>query len=188
MEVYIVFTDTKTALSRVIQTYTQHSYSHVSLSFDRQLSDMYSFGRKDVDNAFIGGFVKEDPHNRLFQRAQCAVYRCEVTTEGYAKMMKFIRMMEQSQDQFKYNFTGLFGVMMNRKSERKNAFFCSQFVTETLLQGGIKISDKPANLVMPMDICRAKELDFVYSGAMNAYPFLEQAVLVKKEEYVMEVL
>lgn len=173
MEVYIIFTDTKTSLSRMIKTYTQHPYSHVSISFDPGLGEVYSFGRKNVGNAFIGGFVKEDMHNHLFQRAHCAVYKCSVTPEGYSAIRALIDEMELQHDQYTYNLSGLFGVVMNRGVERKNSFFCSQFIAELLKRGGVRISDKPASLIMPRDIFYSDELQFLYSGMMTGYPLLK---------------
>ena len=189
MEVYIVFTDTKTSLGRMIKTYTQYPYSHVSLSFDRELNELYSFGRKNVNNAFIGGFVKEDIKNHLFQRAHCAVFSCSVGEAEYGAMRDFVKKMEQGHEQYKYNLSGLFGVMMKKNFEREYAFFCSQFVTEVLQRGGIKVSDKPANMVMPRDIFNVKELDFVYSGSLKSYPFSRQADSgLEQERQLIEAL
>lgn len=38
----------------------QEPLNHVSIALDRELTEVYSFGRKQPDNPFIGGFVKED--------------------------------------------------------------------------------------------------------------------------------
>ncbi|MGI2326855.1 hypothetical protein [Planococcus sp. YIM B11945] len=170
MEIYLVFTDTKTPLARLVKTCTQHTYGHVSLSFDPNLETMYSFGRKDVENAFVAGFVQEDVQNRLFQRAYCAVYRCTVSKKGYWKMWAYVKNMEKQKDLYKYNLSGLFGVLLQRNFDRKDAFFCSQFVATVLSEGGIRVSDKPANLVSPRDIYLAAGLKIVYCGPMNEYP------------------
>ena len=189
MEVYIVFTDTKTPLSKMIKAYTRHPYSHVSLSFNRELNEVYSFGRKNADNAFSGGFVKEDLHGHLFQRAQCAVFKCPVSEKGYMAMQIFIREMERRHEQYKYNLAGLFGVALQKAFEREKAFFCSQFVAEVLQCGGIQISSKPACLTMPGDLFGAQQLEFVYSGAMKEFPFFTSAPIFSKEEIALaEVL
>lgn len=88
-------------------------------------------------------------------------------------MRLLIREMERQHDQYTYNLPGLFGVVMKRGIERKNSFFCSQFIAELLKRGGVWISDKPASLIMPRDIFYAKELQFIYSGLMKGYPLLE---------------
>lgn len=189
MEVYIVFTDTKTSLGRMIKTYTQHPYSHVSLSFDRELDEIYSFGRKNVHNAFIGGFVKEDMRNHLFERAQCAVFKCRIEEAGFLAMREHVEEMKRGHELYKYNLTGLFGVMMKKNVEREHAFFCSQFVARVLQIGGIQISEKPPSLVMPRDIFNAENLEFIYSGSMKAYPFLAPVVHeVPEDNYLTEAL
>lgn len=189
MDAYIIFTDTKTSLSKLIKTYTRHPYSHVSVAFHQNLAEVYSFGRKNADNAFNGGFVKEDMHNRLFQRAQCAIFKCSVDAEAFEAMKNFVSAMEREQDRYKYNLTGLFGVMVKRGLGCEKSFFCSQFAAEVLQQGGIKISEKPPRLTMPRDIFCAESLQLIYSGPLANYPHLSSPVPYGKENNLwMEAL
>ena len=48
--IYILLTNTGTLFTRVIQTYTRAPYNHASISFDRELTELYSFGRKHPSN------------------------------------------------------------------------------------------------------------------------------------------
>ncbi|MDU5946686.1 MAG: hypothetical protein E6Z15_06375, partial [Paenibacillus macerans] len=41
--VYILLTNTGTLFTRVIKGYTGAPYNHASISFDRELSELYSF-------------------------------------------------------------------------------------------------------------------------------------------------
>lgn len=173
MEIYIVFTDTKTSLARMIKNCTGYPFSHVSISFTKDLSQMYSFGRKEADNAFIGGFVKEDVMDHLFQRADCAVCKVELPEESYERIWTYVQKMEQEQDLFKYNFTGLFAVALNYNFDRKNAFFCSQFVAEALAAGKIGTGGKPSALVTPRDLFASECMQLIYRGDMRKYPFLQ---------------
>jgi hypothetical protein len=172
MEVYFVFTDTKTSLGRLIKRFTNHPYSHVSLSFSRDLSEVYSFGRKNIDNPFGGGFVKEDMSNQFFQRAQCAVFSCTVTKIEYELMKEFVKRIEDTQEQYKYNFLGLFGVLFEKTIERESAYFCSQFVATVFRSGGRSIVNKPPSLISPKDIYSSSDLNFIYEGTLMYYPFL----------------
>ena len=99
MEVYIVFTDTKTSWAKLIKSYTRYPFSHVSLSFSKDLSQMYSFsfGRKQAGEAF-SGFVKEDVRDNLFQQADCAVYKWELSEESYSKVLQYVQKMERDQE------------------------------------------------------------------------------------------
>ena len=71
--IYIVLTDTGTVLSKMIGMYTRKDLNHVSIAFDEQLTEMYSFGRKYQSNPFIAGFVKENAADGIFNGANCAI-------------------------------------------------------------------------------------------------------------------
>ena len=53
-KVYFIVTHTGTTLSKIIKFYTKKEYSHVSISLDEGLNQMYSFGRKHAYNPFFG--------------------------------------------------------------------------------------------------------------------------------------
>ena len=58
-KIYIVLTHSGTALSKIIKGFTKDEFSHVSISLDKELNEMYSFGRLNPYNPFWGGFVHE---------------------------------------------------------------------------------------------------------------------------------
>ena len=65
-KIYIVLTHSGTYFSQVIKFFTRYNYSHVAISFDKNINTMYSFGRKQYNNPLFGGFVIEKSEgNRL---------------------------------------------------------------------------------------------------------------------------
>src|SRR4029078_4965931 len=104
--VYIVLTNTGTLLSRAIGLYTRKDLNHASIAFDEQLNEMYSFGRKQRHNPFIGGFVREDASKGIFEDAKCAIFSFKVTDEEYTKMRNKILQIEQNKELYRYNFIG----------------------------------------------------------------------------------
>lgn len=169
-QVYIFLTDTGTLFTRMIKLYTKSTLNHASIAFDEELDEMYSFGRKNVRNPFIGGFVREDIHTELFKDAKCAIYSCTVTEFEYYQLKRNIKKIELSEQDYKYNLIGLLGVVLNIEIERKNAFFCSQFVATLLSNNGISLVDKPLSLVTPQDLSEAKQLKLIYEGDLDSYP------------------
>lgn len=170
--VYIVLTDTGTWLSRAIGWYTGETLNHASLAFDKELNEVYSFGRKVPDNPFIGGFVREDFNNDWFLKgrgAHCAIYRCPVSDSAYTQIRKYIAALEAKEHQFTYNFIGLFGVAANVRIHRSHAFFCSQFVATALKAGGVQLCDKPPCLTTPRDLAISDKLECVYEGSLLEY-------------------
>ena len=67
-QVYLVLSYTGTMLAKIVRFYTKKEYSHVSISLDKDLKKMYSFGRLNPYNAFIGGFVHESLDTGTFKR------------------------------------------------------------------------------------------------------------------------
>ncbi|MBQ9989121.1 MAG: hypothetical protein IJP30_05245 [Clostridia bacterium] len=57
---YVLLTFTNTLVARGIRMYCKEPYSHVSLAFDENLEEMYSFARKGIYNPFNAGFSGGD--------------------------------------------------------------------------------------------------------------------------------
>lgn len=169
MEIYIILTDTGTFFTKMIKMFTKYPLNHASISFNRNLETTYSFGRKRPNNPFFGGMVKENLQGELFQQANCAIYKCSVSNQVYYQMLHLVKRMEQNKNMYKYNFLGLFGVLSNKEWNRKNAFFCSEFVATILSNGGISVNNKPACLVSPKDFTECKDLVLMYEGKLSTY-------------------
>jgi hypothetical protein len=138
--------------------------NHASIAFDDRLTEVFSFGRRNPDNPFIGGFVEEDLGGKLFGNASCQLYRCTVSKQAYDRMVRHVEEMRGRKHQFKYNLWGLLCVMMNVRLERRNAYFCSQFVASVFEKNGCAILGKPAALVTPGDLAASPSLRLVYQG------------------------
>lgn len=183
MEVYIVLTDTGTWLTKLIKCFTKRPLNHASISFSKDLKETYSFGRKHPNNPFIGGFVQEDFNGKLFRCATCAIYRCNVSPSDFKKMEQCLKQIENHKHDYKYNFIGLFGVLLNKEIRRKNAFFCSQFVATILKNGGITLNNKPAGLIEPSDFAENEATQLVYAGQLHTYLLKQQTILPQLHLY-----
>lgn len=169
MKIYIVLTDTGSLLTKAIKLYTKQPYNHVSISFNKDLTEIYSFGRKVPNNPFIGGFVKENMNAKIFKYAGCAIYSINVTKEQYNRMQAKVREIETEKDAYRYNFIGLLAVAAHVDLEREYAYFCSQFVATILQAGGIQVCQKPIYFTSPSDIQMYSELQLEYEGALRVY-------------------
>ena len=168
--VYILLTDTGTMLTRIIKVFTRQPLNHASISFDSQLNEVYSFGRKKPINPFIGGFVMEDVRGPLFCNANSAVYSCPITENQYKLMLTKIKEIEKQKQEYKYNLLGLFAVLFNKKYDREKAFFCSHFVATILEESGLEIEfNKPLSLVTPHDFEKVSAFRLVFRGKMSSF-------------------
>lgn len=167
--VYLLFTDTGSYLSRLIHLYTKEPLNHVSIALDRELTEVYSFGRKQPNNPFVGGFVKEDISTPYLNNALCEIYALHVTEQEFECIQKMIRSIEVDKDKYRYNFVGLFGVMLKIKVSRRAAYFCSQFVATVLQNISNFTLDKQPCFTTPEDIRSSPELEIIYEGTLMHY-------------------
>ncbi|MBD8069559.1 hypothetical protein [Bacillus sp. PS06] len=170
--VYIMLTDTGTLFTKSIKKYTKAPYNHASISFDPELNELYSFGRKNPSNPINGGFVKEDITKGTYSKypeTTCVIYRLEVTDRDIIKMKRVLNVFQRSQQKFLYNLLGVIGVSLNEPIEFSNSYFCSQFVAEILNRSGIRLWDKPPALVTPDDFRNNERLHREYEGKLFEY-------------------
>lgn len=168
-KVYIVLTDTRSILSQFIKLYTRKRYNHVSISFDAELQDIYSFGRKKVGNPFKGGFIKENMREGLYQHADCIIYSLSVTKQQLQYLKNKIQVMKKQKEIYRYHILGLFGFFINKPIYRKNAYFCSQFVATLLDTCNAIQFEKPLALITPSDFEQFNQLQLLYEGDLQSY-------------------
>ncbi|MNW45904.1 hypothetical protein D3C74_231800 [compost metagenome] len=170
--VYILLTNTGTLFTKMIKTYTKAPYNHASISFDRTLSELYSFGRKNPHNPLNGGFVKEDIKTGTFSKypnTTCVIYELQVSEREVEKMQRVLQLFIRRRNKFLYNILGVIGVALKEPVEFSNSYFCSQFVAEILERSGIKLWNKLPALVTPDDFRQSDRLQLIYEGKLSDY-------------------
>jgi hypothetical protein len=185
--IYVLLTETGTLFSQLIKQFTDAPYNHASLALDLELNDLFSFGRKHAKNPWVAGFIQEDIYEgtfRHFPGTRCVLLQVRVTQQQRAQMMRIIQSFSQEKNSYRYNLVGLLGVMMNVAIEPKNAYFCSQFVAQTLKNSGIPLWKQPPALVTPNDFLHHPAFDIIYEGYLYDYPLLDQ----KRLAYQRKVL
>lgn len=171
-KIYILLTNTGSVPTKIIKVYTKAPYNHVSISFCKDLRQIYSFGRKKYNNPLWGGFVIESISSEIyeyFSETTCSIFSLEVDRSVYYRMRKVIRQFEREKDKYVYSFIGLLGVIIKVPIEREYGYFCSQFVATVLERSGLNLFDKQPGLVTPNDFMNVKEFKHIYSGKLSDY-------------------
>jgi hypothetical protein len=169
MRIYILLTQTTSALSKFIKFCTKAPYSHASLAFDKRLEYTYSFGRVKPNDPLIAGFCHERLDTGVFKTATCQLLSLEVSLEQYNRMRERVAEIEANQVKYKFNFIGLFGAKFNFEINRKHAYFCSQFVSKVLQEVGLFPEDLPPHFVKPSDLTEYGDLKVEYQGLLSDY-------------------
>lgn len=172
-EIYIIMSHSGTIISNIIKFYTRANYSHVSIGLDKSLTEFYSFGRKNPASPIGGGFVREGINQgiyKLYKNAKCKVYNLTLTDEKYEQLKQAIYDFVERQNSFKYNYVGIFTIMFGFKFNRKNYYFCSQFVSEILHVNQIIEFNKDFSLIKPQDFEKVKDAKLIFEGKVADYP------------------
>lgn len=169
-KIYFVLTYTGTILAKIVKLYTRKTYSHVSIALDDSLENMYSFGRLNPYNPFVGGFVVESTKRGTFKRfknTKTVVFSYDISEEQYENIKNEINSFIINKDQYKFNVLGLFLVMFNIKLKRENCFYCAEFVKYIVEKEGI-ITDLP-DIIKPNDFRELNNMQLIYKGKLHSY-------------------
>lgn len=169
-KIYIVLTYSGTILSKLIRIYTQKEYSHVSISLDEDLKQMYSFGRLNPYVPFFAGFVQESPNYGTFKRfnkTKTKIYSLEVDERQYEKIIKIIKKIDLDKKNYRFNIIGLFAVALHLKIRREKSFYCAEFVKYVFDNSNLQIN--LPELVKPDDFVGIEGSNEVYTGMLNDY-------------------
>lgn len=172
-KIYIVLTQTGTLLSRTIKLCTGKQYNHVSIALDEDLEQLYSFGRINPYNAFIGGFVHEGIDKgtfKRFYRTETQVFGKTITDEQYEKLKINIENIEKNKHKYRFNLTGLALAGIHKDYSPVNKFFCSQFVRHVMNCSGIDTSVIP-DIPQPEDFKKLEGMELIYDGQLRFYPY-----------------
>jgi len=165
--IYLVFSRTGTWLSRTLNLFSDSKYVHASISFDNRFNAMYSFGRKHPNNPFSGGFVEENIFEGVYKNyidSECIIYEIPITDIQFEGIKKDIALFNFNKDNYRYNFLGLFGILLNVPLNRDNYYFCSQFVYELFEKHGVLNLNKKAGLVTTIDLMAMENKSMIYEG------------------------
>ena len=170
--IYLVFTKTGTWLSRLIMLFSHLKYPHASLSIDDSFTKMYSFGRINPNNPFSGGFVEEDFTKGVYKKfpgCQCLIYKVAITEEQFSVLEQQIQGFVGERKRYRYNFLGLFSLLLDKPLKIGNRYFCSQFVAEVLIKSGIFQSEKVPELIRTDELYKIPNQEVVYEGSISDF-------------------
>lgn len=181
--IYLVFSKTPTWLSRLIGLVTGSNFTHVSISFDNKFDNLYSFCRKYPNNPFYGGFAIESLHKGVYAKSPlsyCLIYKIPVSGTSLKIIKDEVNKFVINADMYKYNFLGLFMVLLNKPFERKNYYFCSQFVTMLLNKSNVWNSPKHITLTKPIDLLKIENKEIIFEGYVYElqYNSIEKRIMV----------
>lgn len=171
-QIYIVLTRTGTILSTIIRGYMRDEYTHASISLDKKLNKMYSFGRLNPYNPFIGGFIHEYIDKGTFKRfkkTKALILELNIEEEQYKKIEELIKYFERNKEKFTFNVKGMFLSAIDVKIRKRKSFYCAQFVKHLLDRAGIK--NEIQDTVRPENFKKLENTKIIYEGLLRKYNY-----------------
>lgn len=170
-KIYIVVSFTGTILSRIVKIWTGKKYSHVSISLDDKLNEMYSFGRVNPYNPLAGSFVQESPKwgtLKRFKNTKAKIFSLEITEDEYKKISEEIDVFKNNgSNYYSFNRMGIVYAAFGKTKKKKNGFYCSEFVKHLLDKANVKHNLN--NPVQPMDFLKLPNTKVIYEGGLREY-------------------
>ena len=152
--IYIVLTRSTTALSSIVSFWTGAEYTHAAISLDKELTYMFSFGRRYTNNPFVGCFHREDISEGAYARAPSVpglIIELPVSASQYTGVCDTLREFLRNEHYYEFNYLGLIRQAMGRTYYSEKRFYCSEFVYHTLREAGIIDLSIPRGRVRPQD-------------------------------------
>lgn len=169
-QIYFILTDTGTILSRIVKFFMKDEYAHISLSLDKDLNHMYSFGRLNPYNPFWGGFIHESTRRGTFKRfknTKARILSLSVTDEQYENLRNTILNIKHNRKEYGFNVLGLFAIYFNIKRRKKQCFYCAEFVKYLTEESEIDLN--LPELIRPEDFKNIDGGKVEYLGLLKEY-------------------
>lgn len=166
--IYVVVSQSGTLTSKLVSKCTHSKFCHVSVSLDEDLRTMYSFGRRHKYTPLFGGYIKESPTEgvvKKFLNKEIVVLRFAVEEEVFAQIGAYLDEMYENRKAYKYNYLGAILSVFRKNYEKKNKYYCSQFVREVLVKFNVcEEDDMPTKVIYPRDFLSSFADKISYRG------------------------
>lgn len=158
-KVYILLTGLPDTTSRLIKLFTWCRYSHASLGLEEDRNTFYSFVGKGYIIEKITRYLR--PGRAPFP---CVLYELEVPAPVYAQIAETVRAFAARKSELSYTLLGAILCVARLGYWRRDHYFCSQFVAQTLFDSGAVHLVKSSALYLPRDLTKLQGVRESYRG------------------------
>lgn len=132
--IYIIFSATPYKVAKMIRVVTHNPYSHVSFSFNGDLSKMYSFARYYKQTPFYGGFITEYPTRFKLNGKTSNVKICAIPVddEKIGLLYNYIKNVKSGSEEYLYNMISAAFTPVHKKIKIEKSYTCIEFVIHIL--------------------------------------------------------
>lgn len=158
-QIFILVSQTKTGMARLIRKVSGYPYNHVSVALDPSLTKWYSFARYAQNVALHGGLVSESPQRLCAPEGdiQIRVYRLEILEEKARQLERMVALADDPESGLIYNHFDALACACGTRLVLPNCHTCLSFACEILDQSHVSIAS----------LCEALAPKLIYEGPMT---------------------
>ncbi len=168
--IYILFAATPYKTGSFIRHVLHNRYNHVALSFNENLSEMYSFSRYHANAPFFAGFVKES-FNRYEWHGSFSdikICRLSVSDKKYDFLKKHIERMRSHSKAYVYNYYSAAMTPLHHRVRIRNAYTCVEFVGDLISMADVNVRMGDFHSIPGLEKICAPYV--IYEGSARTYP------------------
>lgn len=193
--IYITMVQLPTVANKITKLMTGSDYSHASLSFDENLSTLYSFQVKNRKVFLVGGFVEETQdmyfHGKNVSLKE-TIFKVPVADNEHAAIVEFVKQVGDDKE-YMFNYVSALLMFTFGGVKSYKAYHCIEFVSEALLLTKAVRLPKPPCIMKPPDLYQVLEPFKIKSDQIHARNFefkndpfmkrIKSSVAMKKSLY-----
>lgn len=168
---YVVLSKTTTNIGKCIRVFSSCQYNHSAISFDRDLTQLYAFARRQKNSCLTAGLVHESTARYMEVKGAevpIKVYEFNITDEQVSYINARVKLMLDNPE-YMYNAVSLVSYPFIKGIKTYKAYTCSEFVATVLIELGILDSEKEPCKYTPEDLMAALVDYEIYTGNMQDF-------------------
>ena len=131
---YVILSRTTTGAGKLIRSCTHSYYNHVSMTLDKDLSNIVSFARFSIDTPMYAGYVAEPVERFLYEGrpVPVRVFRVEISEEKAKHLADFFTLAGKKDCGLLYNYFGALLTLFRIPCPIPGAYTCLSFASTVL--------------------------------------------------------
>lgn len=169
---YVMISKTTTFLGKCIRIFGACKYNHSAISFDRDLTELYAFARRQRNSMMSAGLIHESTDRYLDKdceknKAMVKVFEFDLTEEQIAQIKEKVSELLDNQE-YLYNSVSLVTYPFIKGVKTYKAYTCSEFVATCLTEVGFLSGKEPCKYT-PEDLIEVLTTYEIFSGSLSDF-------------------
>lgn len=169
-KIYVMVSQTTTFIGKCIRRFGACKYNHSSISFDKDLTELYGFARRQRNAMMSAGLVHESTDrylDRPNEDVMVKIFEINLTDEQVESIRERVTTVLDNPD-YLYNSVSLVTYPILKGVKTYKAFTCSEFVATCLTEIGVLKGKEPCQYT-PEDLIEALSSYEIYDGKLDDF-------------------